>query len=161
MKLAFSYLGKLHTVDVQTGRQGYKAEVGGKEHVIRAEQAGNGELQLEIEGTDHRVLWAKDGREIWVHLDGKSYHLEKVTAAGAASTAAHAERILRAPMPGLVRQVLVQSGQEVKAGETLLLLEAMKMEIRIQAPQPGILAQVAVKQGQTVEKEQMLIEFED
>jgi pyruvate carboxylase subunit B len=49
----------------------------------------------------------------------------------------------------------------VTKGQTLLVLEAMKMEIRIQAPRDGKVAKLFVQQGQTVEREQMLIEIEE
>jgi biotin carboxyl carrier protein len=61
-------------------------------------------------------------------------------------------------MPGLVRSVNVVVGEAVKKGQTLLTVEAMKMEIRIQAPVDGIVKIIHVKQGQTVEREQVLIE---
>jgi biotin carboxyl carrier protein len=63
-------------------------------------------------------------------------------------------------MPGQVRAVNVSEGDSVTKGQTLLLLEAMKMEIRVQAPSDGIVKKLFVKQGQTVEREQILIEVE-
>jgi biotin carboxyl carrier protein len=67
---------------------------------------------------------------------------------------------LVAPMPGLVRSVNIEEGEAVMKGHTLLVLEAMKMEIRIQAPRDGLVKKLLVKQGQTVEREQILIEIE-
>ena len=64
-------------------------------------------------------------------------------------------------MPGQVRAVNVAEGESVTKGQTLLVLEAMKMEIRIQAPRDGKVAKLFVQQGQTVEREQMLIEIEE
>ena len=63
-------------------------------------------------------------------------------------------------MPGQVRTVNVREGDTVTKGQTLLVLEAMKMEIRIQAPQDGVVTKSFVEQGQTVEREQILIEIE-
>jgi biotin carboxyl carrier protein len=63
-------------------------------------------------------------------------------------------------MPGQVRAVNVSEGDAVTKGQTLLVLEAMKMEIRIQAPRDGKIMKLFVKQGQTVEREQLLIEIE-
>jgi biotin carboxyl carrier protein len=62
-------------------------------------------------------------------------------------------------MPGQVRAVNVNEGDRVTKGQTLLLLEAMKMEIRIQSPQDGLVRKLFVQQGQTVEREQMLVEI--
>ena len=64
-------------------------------------------------------------------------------------------------MPGQVRALNVSEGDAVTKGQTLLVLEAMKMEIRIHAPQDGVVKKLFVKQGQTVEREQILIEVEE
>lgn len=67
---------------------------------------------------------------------------------------------VKAPMPGLVLNVLVEAGQEVKKGDKLLVLEAMKMENIIKAAGDGKVGRIAVKKGQAVDKNQTLIEFE-
>ena len=69
-------------------------------------------------------------------------------------------RDIKAPMPGLILEVNAVAGQEVKEGDYLLVLEAMKMENTLIAPRDGIVKAVAVNKGQTVEKNQLLIEME-
>ena len=65
---------------------------------------------------------------------------------------------VRAPMPAQVRAVQVPEGEVVEQGQTLLLLEAMKMEIRIKAPAAGrVDAPAGEAAGQTVEKDQVLV----
>ena len=66
---------------------------------------------------------------------------------------------VRAPMPGLIIQLKVKNGDHVKAGDTLLILEAMKMENIIKAPGDAIVKSVKVAMGEGVEKNQVLIEF--
>jgi biotin carboxyl carrier protein len=67
---------------------------------------------------------------------------------------------IKAPMPGLVVQVSVVEGQEVKEGESLLVLEAMKMENSITLHGDAKIKKVHVKSGQSVDKGQVLIELE-
>lgn len=67
---------------------------------------------------------------------------------------------IKAPMPGLILDVQVEEGQEVKEGEYLLVLEAMKMENTLTAPRDGKVKSISIKKGQTVEKNQLLIEME-
>ena len=62
-------------------------------------------------------------------------------------------------MPGLILSVNVKEGQDVLEGETLLILEAMKMENAISAPKDGIIKAIAVKIGGTVEKGALMIEM--
>ena len=62
-------------------------------------------------------------------------------------------------MPGRVLDVLVAAGDSVQKGDTLVLLEAMKMELRIQAPADGQIARVLCTAGQVVERGQLLVEL--
>ena len=66
---------------------------------------------------------------------------------------------IKAPMPGLILSVNVEEGQEVTEGDTLLILEAMKMENAIAAPKDGIIKTVIAKNGGTVEKGELMIEM--
>ena len=68
--------------------------------------------------------------------------------------------LVKAPMPGLVLSLLVEEGQRVQKGDTLLILEAMKMENAIKAPQDAVVRKVAVVQGQAVEKLALLVSLE-
>ena len=67
---------------------------------------------------------------------------------------------IKAPMPGLILDVQVNEGDEVKAGDYLLVLEAMKMENTLTAPRDGIVKSVRVTTGQAVDKNELLIEME-
>lgn len=66
---------------------------------------------------------------------------------------------IKAPMPGLVLSVLVAEGAEVKKGDNLLVLEAMKMENMIKSPTDGIIKKIEIKQGDKVEKNEILVSF--
>jgi biotin carboxyl carrier protein len=63
-------------------------------------------------------------------------------------------------MPGQVRAILVAVGEEVSAGDPLLILEAMKMETRLLAPQPGKIGRLNCAVGDVVMRGQQLIELE-
>jgi biotin carboxyl carrier protein len=67
---------------------------------------------------------------------------------------------IKAPMPGLILDVLVQVGDTVKEGDYLLVLEAMKMENTLTALGDGVVKSVSVIKGEKVEKNQLLIEIE-
>lgn len=70
------------------------------------------------------------------------------------------ERQLAAPMPGVVSLLSVAQGQQVKAGDLLLTLEAMKMETAIIAPRDGAIAELAVKAGQSIDAKELLLVIE-
>ncbi len=64
---------------------------------------------------------------------------------------------IKAPMPGLILEVNVKNGQEVKEDDALLILEAMKMENVLTAPRDGIIKSISASKGDAVEKNQLLI----
>ncbi|TXG39285.1 acetyl-CoA carboxylase biotin carboxyl carrier protein subunit [Seonamhaeicola maritimus] len=67
---------------------------------------------------------------------------------------------IKAPMPGLIIEISVEAGQEVKEDDALLILEAMKMENVITSPREGVIKSIKAEKGDAVEKNQLLIEFE-
>ncbi|HAM97831.1 MAG TPA: hypothetical protein DCQ26_04410 [Marinilabiliales bacterium] len=66
---------------------------------------------------------------------------------------------LEAPMPGKIVELLTEEGREVRAGEPLLILEAMKMQNEIQAPISGKVKKIHVKTGQNVLKDDLMVEI--
>jgi biotin carboxyl carrier protein len=126
-------------------------------HIIRAD---NGRMDLLIDGERVTAYVSSDMAKRWVTIDGQTSMLTKTSGAKQGVRHDHAGGLI-APMPGQVRSVTVGVGDVVKKGQTLVVIEAMKMEIRIQALKDGTVKTVQVKQGQTVEREQILIEMED
>ena len=112
------------------------------------------------ESVTKSVYVSSDGAKRWVTIDGHTLMLTKTSGAKKGVRHDHAGGMI-APMPGQVRSVVVGVGDAVKKGQTLLTLEAMKMEIRIQALKDGKVTALHVWQGQTVEREQILIEVEE
>ena len=78
-------------------------------------------------------------------------------AAAPAGGALAAGEVVKSPMPGNILKILVSQGQQVKEGETLIVLEAMKMENEIVATRAGSVAQIAVSKGQVVETDTPLV----
>jgi len=67
---------------------------------------------------------------------------------------------IKAPMPGLVLDILVEVGQEVHQGDTVLVLEAMKMENNIKTPADAVVKEILCEKGQAIDKNDILIVFE-
>jgi biotin carboxyl carrier protein len=98
-----------------------------------------------------------DGRTYLVHIsDAVDQQILKMNLK---SKKSNKLKELRAPMPGLVRQVNVQEGDEVDSGDFLFILEAMKMENVLKSPVNGIVSELFVKPGESVEKNQILLSF--
>lgn len=104
------------------------------------------EFEIKVNGNLYQL-------EAWDELD---LLLEKL---GMEKGADASVEDLKAPMPGLVIDINVEGGQEVKKGDALIILEAMKMENVLKAPADLTIKQVSVEKGQTVDKNSVLIKF--
>jgi biotin carboxyl carrier protein len=111
-------------------------------------------------GIRRTAFVAADGLRRWVAFDSQPVVL---TVPQSAKTTRR-ERVgghesLEAQMPGMVRRVLVGVGERVARGQVLVLMEAMKMEIRVSAPHAGTVEKILVSEGQAVERGQALVEL--
>jgi 3-methylcrotonyl-CoA carboxylase alpha subunit len=118
-----------------------------------------GELTFTVDGTTHTAFAANDGTTHFIAVDGDVFGLKKPDARRARRRQHHGEDNLTASMPGQVTKVLIGEGDVVQRGQPLIVLEAMKMEIRIAAPHDGRVVKVLVKSGQVVDRGQGLIEI--
>jgi propionyl-CoA carboxylase alpha chain len=73
--------------------------------------------------------------------------------------AADTSRLVLSPMPGLLSALVVEEGQEVKAGEALAIVEAMKMENVLRAERDGTIAKLRAKAGDSLAVDQVILEF--
>ena len=96
----------------------------------------------------HRAAFSKDMGEIVLQYEGREYHLFDATQRRRQAPAHRGN--LRAPTAGKIIRVLVARGDEVKAGDPLVILEAMKMEQQITAPQDGVVDRVLCHEGDQV-----------
>jgi acetyl-CoA/propionyl-CoA carboxylase biotin carboxyl carrier protein len=101
-----------------------------------------------------------DGDAVWI-ADPDVGPVRFAPAVGDADSAAGGEASLEAPMPGTVVQLRVEAGATVAAGETLVVMESMKMEISIQAPRDGVVDTVLIASGDKVDRGAVLIELAD
>ena len=95
-------------------------------------------------------------REAWRAMGLDAAPAEDLTTPPAATALAAGMRALPAPVPGSVWQVLRGTGERVAAGETVMIVESMKMEVRVTAPAAGVLAAIETAPGQVVRAGQRL-----
>ena len=124
--------------------------------------------RLSLNGESHRVVAVQgEQRGQWqLQLDGERVHLEVVDertrtirAMTARSAGPQGPRPVRAPMPGMIVRVEVEPGQHVKAGQGVVIIEAMKMENELKADAAGVVSKVLAVPGTAVEKGTVLVEF--
>ena len=104
---------------------------------------------VEINGQRTSVAFVSHGDFVQFTFRGETYRAE-VGALGR-SRSRHRDHSMAAPMPGVVLQILVQEDEEVLKGDSLIILEAMKMEHRITAPWDGVVESINCQEGEMVQ----------
>jgi len=148
------------TIELNPSGANYIATMDGKTVNVQILRAANGRMDLLVDGQRVTAHVSSDMAKRWVTINGQTVMLTKTSGAKQGVRHDHAGGLI-APMPGQIRSVSVRVGEAVKKGQTLLTMEAMKMEIRIQALKDGRVSTLHVRQGQAVEREQILIEVEE
>jgi pyruvate carboxylase subunit B len=103
-----------------------------------------------------------------IHLDGVRFNVnvvdertQTIRAMTGSATVAQGPKPVRAPMPGLIVRIQVSEGDNVAAGQGVVIIEAMKMENELKAEAQGSVKKVHVQPGQAVEKVTILLEFQE
>jgi biotin carboxyl carrier protein len=108
-----------------------------------------------------RTAWvARDRDTRWVYLDGRCYEIHEAPR-GARRRAAGHHGALTSPMPATVRRIAVAVGDTVKAGDPLIVLEAMKMELPVRATHAGTVTAITCREGELVQPGVPLIELHE
>lgn len=133
----------------------YRRIKGGKLHSILIDGIRY-EFELNRENGGFNV-WHRSGQTFAEVIDEKTERLRKLMGDTGSSSKLS---VLKAPMPGLILKIEVEPGQEIKKGDGLVIVEAMKMENELKATAPGKVKEIKVKEKQPVEKNEVLIVFE-
>jgi biotin carboxyl carrier protein len=159
----------------------YEAEINGNLLSIELEESGgrvsaliDGERRYLVEATRHeegiysifvgdRVyearVWQAGPNLFCVNLRGQDFNvsiIDRRHRRSAAATVEEGQQFLTAPMPGRVVRVLLGPGDEVKAGQGVVVVEAMKMQNEIKSPKSGRIVEVRVAEGATVNANQVV-----
>ncbi len=161
MKTFFENKGENYALEIIPLGEGYQVQLGEKTVEVRFARGADGQLTFILDGRKVETHVSVDGKRRWVSFGGQTWMLEKTSGVARGGGGGASSGRLLAPMPGQIRAVNVSEGDTVSKGQTLVVLEAMKMEIRIQAPSDGVVAKLAVEEGQTVEREELLAEVDE
>lgn len=154
----------------------YVATVGGQEYVVSIEGSdevvvcgtprtvhlekidGDSLFSLLIDTTSYEAFVERHKDKYYVTVEGNRYEvlvederLRRLGRRGGAGRGEVGAATVRSPMPGVVVTVPVQAGQTIKAGDSVAVLEAMKMENEIRSPRDGVVESVHVTPGQKVD----------
>jgi len=136
---------------------------------VRVTRVGDGVYRVEHEGRSEIVYVAGTPNDRWIFWKGRVFHgdpwggsagLTKVRPASKSSSeTAQPTQSLSAPMPARVSRILVQPGTAVKKGATVILLEAMKMELPLRALADAVVVALHCREGELVQADAILIDL--
>jgi 3-methylcrotonyl-CoA carboxylase alpha subunit len=155
-------------LELRVGDRSYRVEIDaeglvrieGEIEPLHVETIGPGASAVVRDGHRSVVYLAEAGDVRWAFLDGHVWQIETAGAGAGRAKRAHPGDLLSAPMPGTVVKLLVEPGARVAAGDVLIVLEAMKMELPIRAPHDGRVVEILCTPGDLVQPGVALVSLE-
>ena len=135
----------------------YEMKINGEKYKTRIKKYKNDQVIVEVNGLDYVVQLEKDRRKKDIVRSDKAQPSLDVVKKVSKPVVAAPGAVL-APIPGLVLRILVKEGDKINVGDTVLILEAMKMESEIASTASGTINKINVKEGGSVQESDTLIE---
>jgi biotin carboxyl carrier protein len=164
---AFEFLvdGELRKISVEISDGVLAVHEGGGVLEAGIRRISPNELRLRSGDRSVRIFLAREGERTFVAVDGRPYVISEPLAEpgrpgeGDDKTGGGSLRV-KAPMPGKVTKLAVSEGEEVRRNQTLVIVEAMKMENEIKTSVDGVVTKVHVAAGDLVDAEKVLVEID-
>lgn len=126
-------------------------------HTLEVQALGEGRFRAQLDGQPQRLHAVPDGDAVLVHWRGRAWRIQRIDATRSNAAAAGSEAGLsHAPMPGVVVSLQAAVGQPVRAGDALLVIESMKLQMTITASCSGTLQALPLAAGQTFQRGSVL-----
>ncbi|GMV23409.1 MAG: hypothetical protein AMXMBFR57_33580 [Acidimicrobiia bacterium] len=120
----------------------------------------DGRLTVTAEGTPVRMCAARTPAVTWVGVDGRAVEVQVASGRARARAGTADADALRPPMSATVVRLMTSEGASVAEGDTLVVLEAMKMEMPIRAPRAGTVTRIHCREGELVQPSTVLVDLE-
>jgi len=159
MEMFFKHGSNVHRVDMERNGDEYRITINDELYVTKAVEVRPGLIHMDMGGGAQKFVVSLNKDERHVFLKGGSYKLLRVDDPGS-RTVEDDVGDLNSPITGKIVSVKVAPGDVVEEKQTLMVLEAMKMEYQIKAPYAGTVVSLLYNEGDGVEMGSLLIELE-
>jgi 3-methylcrotonyl-CoA carboxylase alpha subunit len=150
----------LFQVNLSAEKEGFVAEYQGEKFHISGQLLNSNTAHFNINGKQDKIAFSQNAHGLTIFKNGQSHKFGYLNQKFSSEDAQSTEGNLKAPMPGVITQVLVAANDQVKKDDVLMTLEAMKMEYSIRAPHDGIVAASYFQAGDQVKAGDELVEFQ-
>ncbi|MBN8907262.1 MAG: biotin/lipoyl-binding protein, partial [Rhodospirillales bacterium] len=157
--LRFAADGADHPVGLRRSGGAWRITAADQSLVARASRLPEGRLAIDLDGIREHAGVERSEQHVTVRLRGETWRFHLPDPVLAAEEESGSGGRLVAPIPGQVTEILAEPGQQVKRGDVLVILEAMKTVFRLAAPADGMVDSVPCRAGETVEEGQLLVSF--
>jgi biotin carboxyl carrier protein len=156
---------KTYRIELQRAGTGWQCKVDGRELPLDVTSAQSGVFSLLLNGKSYEVKQETAGAETNIVVGHERFNVSlrdprSFRSRRAAGGAEQGVKKITAPMPGKIVRVLAPEGSAVQAGQSVIVIEAMKMQNELKAPKNGVVKKINVAEGAAVEAGQALAEVE-
>jgi acetyl/propionyl-CoA carboxylase alpha subunit len=155
--MLYSVNGAHVTLDILHRRPQLCIKIDAAVHTVVEVSRDGAEFELVIDGIVHRGWRCRVGNEVWVRLGGRNFVVRKAENDSAEVDDASARLMVRAQMPGIVVAVHCEAGQSVRAGDKLLTMESMKLQVTLTASNAAVVERVHVAPEVTFARDALLV----
>ncbi|MFC2169878.1 biotin/lipoyl-containing protein [Acidobacteriota bacterium] len=143
---------------IEEAKNQIKVSIGEERYHVGIEFLKTDEVLLNINGKVYHAVIESNSYSCSVFVNGKSFRIEKKSSLRILNERGtkSCQRTIKTSMPGRVIKILMNEGEEVVEGQTILILEAMKMLNEVKSPQSGIITKIFPKTGDSVQTDAML-----
>ncbi|UCG30506.1 MAG: biotin/lipoyl-binding protein [candidate division WOR-3 bacterium] len=163
MRYRLVHLNAEYEVDIHKEQSEFVVRIRDKDYRISELVVQDNAISFRTEGKRHSIYFARDGEKIYVTLDGEYYFIElsNRTRYGSQGEEQQKGNVIASSMPGLLVKLPVKVGDKVKSGDTLAIVEAMKMQNELRSPIDGEVKKINCKEGEQVDAFQTIVEIEN
>ena len=152
--------GTRHQVALVRDARGGRVEVDGAVVDVVMENKADGALALTLGSHTHAVWVAQHGETAYVHAFGRAWSVTLRDSVRGGGADAEESDVCVAPMPGTVVEVAVAVGDRVSAGQTMIVIESMKMQLNLEAARDGVVAEIPRAKGDLFDRDALLVRLE-
>jgi biotin carboxyl carrier protein len=152
--------GGRHQVALVRNARGGQVEIDGMTHEVVQAQRQDGSVALRMDGHSHVVWVAQHGETAHVHAFGRAWTVTLRDPVRGGAADADEGNVCLAPMPGTLVELAVAVGDRVSAGQIMIVIESMKLQLNLEAPRDGVVAELPFVKGDVFDRDALLVRLE-